>query len=107
MRAHCPLHRDQIPRQGAFAESEKALLQSSQARRQEAVLGSPRQLLSGVFILEVGSKRRRALGNDGWKVGVSFKSSLQVLCPSCLFLGHMCKFRVGRSVCYMWWIFSL
>lgn len=74
-------------------------------RRRSSAL--PRQLLSGVFILEVASKRRRGLGNDEWKAGVSFKSSLQVLCPSCLFMGHMCKFGVGRSVCYLWWIFSL
>ena len=51
-----------------FCREKKDLLQGDQARRQEAMLRyvSPvDQLLSGMFIMEAGNKRR---GGGGWEM---------------------------------------
>lgn len=76
---------------------EKSLLQGSQARGQEAMFRSVSpSAFGGVFIVEVGNKRGRGLGNDWWEVRGSFKSSFCGHdCPSRLFMGHTCNFGAG------------
>ena len=60
-----------------------------------AQLCLPDELLSGVFIVEVGSKTGRGLGNDWWKVRGGFRSPLcRCDCPSCRFMSGMCN--IGR-----------